>query len=157
MTKFFWQECDPVLDGHLVASAITLGSGLPAPAQRGADRVTRYHETLTQSRGKTDIEAFALECQALTLACHAGQWVSLMQMFGSQAAVIAEMNTYTERFAETLNNDLGEIADDRFLRPQDPARVQPWVEALGAYGEVWADGHDRGRPAPEMMQTLWLR
>ena len=164
MTKFFWKECDPLLDGHMVASAMAPGSPLPAAARRGAERMTHLHEPLMKSPAKSDIEAFALECQALTLSRYASNWSSLMQMFGSQDAVLAEMHTYTARFAETLSNDLDmawavlgahEAAASDFTGglPQD----QTWVDALTAFGEVWADGRAHGQAVPEMMQALWSR
>jgi hypothetical protein len=157
----FAQECDPVTDAQLAASAIYWALALDGPIRVAADRIMRMFTVAIVPRVQHQTSddrllAYAAELKALTLARHAAYWVFLAQMFKMDDALDEEMLSYVAEFSFSLEGRLRQISAGRLKpsRSDDPA-LKPWAEALSLHGSFWLVGRDRGVPVADLMQTYW--
>jgi hypothetical protein len=159
--RLFAKECDGERDAMLAASAIWYALEMEGPAHLAALRIYLAHGPASTA------ERFLEECRALTLAMHAGTWVSFVQMFGSNEDVDREITAYLRDFVPRLYGHLRGVGPGRVfptMRGMAPGRFSPipgsdqvfaWGAALGIVGKIWVEGRKQGIAASALMDLLW--
>ena len=169
--RFFAENCDPVTDAQLAASAIYWANRLDGPIKAAASRiVSLFIQTViwrnihlnaarkgsggvTLAEATDHINAYFAELRALTVARYADYWVSLFYL---SDAVHEEMRTYLPQFALDLDSHFEQMVKDRFepTAPDDEA-LEPWTMALSRHGCIWVNGRERGVLEAALMDALW--
>ena len=159
--RMFAEECDPVSDAQLAASAIYWAPRLDGPIEAAASRIrllhapaaARRHFHLTEGES---LDAYMTELRALALARHAGYWLYLTKAFDSRDTLEGEVQVYGSVFAVDLEHHLKAMEVGRFQpTPPNAEALKPWAVALSLHGSFWVDGRERGVPEAALMRTLW--